>query len=202
MVLRGLQHLRRSPCCSAAFILIISDKSSIIYIHFKERAGMYQQITIVGNVGRDATLKYTSAGIAVADFSVAVEKVTGSGENRQKGTTWFRVTCWRNLGEIAGQYVKKGGKILVVGEIAASSYVDKAGVTQVTLELTADNFKLLSSRAEMEQRAGGEGSYNGGGGGQSEEDMYAPAPQQAPKAQRGGGRGKQQPPEGDNDIPF
>jgi single-strand DNA-binding protein len=160
---------------------------------------MYQQITIVGNVGRDATLKYTSSGVAVADFSVAVSKVTGSGEARQEKTTWFRVTCWRNLGEIAGQYVKKGAKILVVGEIAASSYVDKAGVTQVNLELTADNFKLLSSRAETEQRAaGGESSYNNT---PSEEEMYAPAPQPAAKPARGG-RGKQNPPEGDNDIPF
>lgn len=163
---------------------------------------MYQQITIVGNVGRDATLKYTSSGIAVADFSVAVSKVTGSGETKQEKTTWFRVTCWRNLGEIAGKYVKKGTKILVVGEVAASSYVDKAGVTQVTLELTADNFKLLSSRSEMERMNEGGSSYQGGNvGGGTEEEMYAPAPQQPAKPARGG-RGKQNPPEGDNDIPF
>lgn len=111
---------------------------------------MYQQITIVGNVGYDANLKYTQSGIAVADFSVATSKNIGSGEDRQQKTTWFRVTCWRNLAEIAGQYVKKGAKILVVGEIGASSYVDRAGVTQVALELTADTFKLLSSREEME----------------------------------------------------
>lgn len=113
---------------------------------------MFQQITIVGNVGRDATLKYTQSGIAVSDFSVAVSKVTGSGESRQEKTTWFRITAWRNLGEIAGQYVKKGAKILVTGEVAASSYVDKNGNTQVTLELTADTFKILSSKAEMEGR--------------------------------------------------
>lgn len=162
---------------------------------------MYQQITIVGNVGRDATLKYTSSGIAVADFSVAVSKVTGSGESRQEKTTWFRVTCWRNLGEIAGQYVKKGAKILVVGEVAASSYVDKAGVTQVSLELTADNFKLLSSREEMQRMGAGESNGAYSGGAPAEEEMYAPAPQPAAKPARGG-RGKQQAPENDNDIPF
>lgn len=115
---------------------------------------MYQQITIVGNVGRDASLKYTSSGIAVADFSVAVSKVTGSGDTKQEKTTWFKVTCWRNLAEIAGQYVKKGGKILVVGEVGASAYTDKSGQLQVSLELTADQIKILSSREEMQHRNG------------------------------------------------
>lgn len=150
---------------------------------------MYQQLTIVGNVGRDATLKYTSAGVAVCDFSVAVSKVTGSGENKQEKTTWFRVTCWRSLAEIAGEYVKKGAKILCVGEVSASAFVDKSGVQQVSLELNADTFKLLSSRSEMEQRN------------ETRQSEQAPPSEPAATPKQRSGKRKAQD-EGDNDIPF
>lgn len=120
---------------------------------------MYQQITIVGNVGRDAALKYTSTGIAVADFSVAVSKVTGSGDTKTEKTIWFKVTVWRAQAETAEKYVKKGMKILVTGEVDYSTWVDKtSGETKVSLEVTAHDMKFLSSRADMETRAPGDSS--------------------------------------------
>ncbi|NWF69663.1 MAG: single-stranded DNA-binding protein [Chloroflexi bacterium] len=111
----------------------------------------YQQMIIVGNVGRDVTLRYTQSGVAVADFSVAVTRRFGSGEQRTEKTLWVRVTCWRNLAEIANQYVKKGTQIMVVGTVEVSAYLDKAGQPAATLELTADNFQLLGSRGEGQQ---------------------------------------------------
>ena len=129
----------------------------------------YQLITIVGNVGRDAEIRYLKDGTAVADFSVAVSKITGRAETRQEKTTWFRVSIWRERAETAAQIVKKGAKILVTGEVAANSYVDKSGVTQVSLEVTCDTFRLLSPRADSqnsgEYAAEGGGNYNRGGGG-------------------------------------
>lgn len=116
----------------------------------------YQQMIIVGNVGRDVTLRYTQSGVAVADFSVAVTRRFGSGEQRTEKTLWVRVTCWRNLAEIANQYVKKGTQIMVVGTVEVSAYLDKAGQPAATLELTADNFQLLGSRGEGQQGERGE----------------------------------------------
>lgn len=110
---------------------------------------MYQRVIIVGNVGRDAEMRYTPTGVPVTSFSVAVNRRwnSASGEQQEK-TTWFRVTCWRKLAETAGQYVKKGMKILVEGEVEAQAYVDREGTARGTLELTATTFKFLSSRAE------------------------------------------------------
>ncbi len=108
----------------------------------------FQQVTIVGNVGRDAEMRYTPQGVAVCDFSVAVNKVTGKGENRKEKTTWFKVTVWRERAETASQYIKKGMKILVVGEIDASAYTNKQGQPAASLELTASDFKFLDSRGE------------------------------------------------------
>lgn len=163
---------------------------------------MYQQITIVGNVGRDAALKYTSQGVAVADFSVAVSKVSGSGETKTEKTIWFRVSVWRNLAETADKYVKKGMKILVVGEVDYSTYVDKAGLTQVSLEITGRDIKFLSSRSEMQGSNSGDGGSNRGAS--NDEEMYAPV-EERPKPARnasGGGRGKQSAPQSEDDIPF
>src|SRR5258708_8306743 len=106
----------------------------------------FQQVTIVGNVGRDAEMWYTPQGVAVCDFSVAVNKVTGKGENRKEKTTWFKVTVWRERAETASQYIKKGMKILVVGEIDASAYTNKHGQPAASLELTSSDFKFLDSQ--------------------------------------------------------
>jgi single-strand DNA-binding protein len=139
---------------------------------------MYQQVIIVGNVGRDPELNYTPQGIAVCKFSVAVNKVTGKGETRKEKTTWFRVSLWRERAETASQYIKKGMKIMVIGEVDVNAYIDKAGAAQATLELTANDFKFLDSREN-----------SGGGGGE-----YTPARQQTSQ------RGEEY--DDPNDIPF
>jgi single-strand DNA-binding protein len=111
---------------------------------------MFQQVIIVGNVGRDPELSYTPQGIAVANFSVAVSKVTGKGEARKEKTTWFRVTVWRERAETVKQFVTKGMRIMVIGEVDVHVYTDKQGNAQATLELTADDFKFLDRKSEGE----------------------------------------------------
>jgi single-strand DNA-binding protein len=156
---------------------------------------MYQQITIVGNVGRDPELRFTPQGVAVCDFSVAVNRRFGgqNGAEPREETTWFKVTCWRNLAETVSKYVRKGKQILVVGEIAASAYTDKSGQPAASLELTAQTVKFLGSRDDSD-------------GGEREFEDFRPAQQQAPeRAQERGGRGRgrnQNPPENSDDIPF
>lgn len=108
----------------------------------------YHQTTILGNVGKDPDAKYTQSGIAVTSFSVAVTEKFGSGDERKEKVTWYKVTCWRNLAEIAGQYVKKGAQIFVVGSVGVSAYLDKSGQPAASLELTATNFQLLGGRGD------------------------------------------------------
>jgi len=134
----------------------------------------FQQIIIVGNVGRDPEIKYMSNGDAVCDFSVAVSKVSGKGEARKETTTWFKVTVWRNLAEIASQYVKKGTRVLIAGEVKASAYVAQSGEARASLEVTGNELRLLSSRSES-------------GGGDMGNDIGDSAPPPPPPS-RGGRR--------------
>jgi len=106
---------------------------------------MYQQITIVGNVGQAPELRYSQGGVAVCNFSVAVNEkwtVKDTNEKREK-TTWFRVACWRGLAETVNQYVTKGTLVMVIGTIDASTWM-KDDAPQATLDLTAQTVKFLS----------------------------------------------------------
>ncbi len=128
---------------------------------------MYQQITIIGNVGKDPELRYTPSGAGVCSFSVAVNKnITDKNTHeKQKKTTWFRVSAWRQLAEVCGQYVHKGMLVLVVGELEVRTYTGNDGQTQVSIEITARDVKFLSSKGE--RSASGE-DYGGGYSGSDE----------------------------------
>ncbi len=111
---------------------------------------MYQQITLIGNLGRDPEMRYTPSGLPVTTFSVAVTRNwTNQEGERQEKTIWFRVTAWRKLAETASQYLTKGSKVLVVGQVEEpTTFTDREGKTRASLEVTADNIRFLSTRGE------------------------------------------------------
>ncbi|GAB4337352.1 MAG: hypothetical protein Kow00117_19470 [Phototrophicales bacterium] len=131
-------------------------------------AGWHQTI-IVGNVGRDPELRYTPSGTPVCSFSVAVSEKWNdrqSNEQREK-TTWYRVTCWRQLAETANRFVHKGMQIMVVGTVEANAYMNNAGEAAASLDLTARDVRFLGSRdSQAGDTAGG---YN-------QDDEYGPPP--------------------------
>ena len=101
---------------------------------------MFQQTTIVGNLGNAPDMRYTPQGIPVTSFSVAVNEKYGDSET----VTWFRVSCWRQLAEITGQYLTKGRQVLITGRIQARAYTGRDGQPAVSLDLTADTVKFLA----------------------------------------------------------
>lgn len=107
---------------------------------------MYQQITLIGNLGNDPEMRYTPSGVAVASFSLAVSKSwTTEGGEKQDKTTWFRVTCWRKQAEVVSQYLGKGKQVMVVGEVEeARAFTDKSGNQRASLEVTATTVRFLS----------------------------------------------------------
>lgn len=110
----------------------------------------YQLLTLVGRLGSDPTMKFTPAGDAVTSFSVATDrKWTDAGGNPQTRTTWFRVTCWRKLAEVANQYLAKGKMVLVVGELAEPKpFQGKDGTWRAGLDVTASTVRFLSPKSE------------------------------------------------------
>lgn len=136
---------------------------------------MYQQITLIGNLGRDPEMRYTPTGVPVTSFTMAVSRNwVGQDGQRQEKTTWFRVTAWRKLAETASQYLTKGSKVLVVGELEdPNAYIDREGQARASLEVTAQTIRFLSTRGE-----GGSAPVGAGGsaaaddsGAMSDEDI-------------------------------
>lgn len=111
---------------------------------------MYQSITLVGNFGRDPEMRYTPSGVPVASLSVATSKRFQNADGQwQDKTIWFRVTTWRKLAETASQYLSKGSKVLIVGEVEEPrTWTDKEGNTQVSLDVTAQTIRFLSSKGD------------------------------------------------------
>lgn len=111
---------------------------------------MYQQITLIGNLGRDPEMRYTPSGVPVTTFTVAVNRRwTGQDGQPQEKTLWFRVTAWRKLAETASQYLTKGSKVLVVGTLEEpQAYIDREGQPRASLEVTAQDIRFLSTRSE------------------------------------------------------
>ena len=105
---------------------------------------------IVGHLGQDPELRYTSAGDAAANISVATSeqwKDKHSGEQKEQ-TEWHRVSFFGKPAEIVCQYLRKGSQIYVEGKIRSKKYTDKNGIERTAFEIIAESFKMLGSKSE------------------------------------------------------
>jgi len=137
---------------------------------------MYQQITLIGNLGRDPEMRYTPTGVPVTSFTIAVNRRwTGQDGQQQDKTTWFRITAWRKLAETASQYLTKGSKVLVIGTVEdPQAYIDREGQPRASLEVTAQDIRFLSTRGEGTESHSGHGSAPATEGGPAMRDEDIP----------------------------
>ncbi|MGY0505343.1 single-stranded DNA-binding protein [Luteimonas sp. e5] len=154
---------------------------------------------LVGNLGNDPETKYTQGGMAITKISLATTSVRKDRDgNTQEQTQWHRVTFFGKLGEIAGEYLRKGSQVYVEGEIRYDKYTGQDGVERYFTEIVANEMQMLGGRG-----GGGEGGYAGGGQerGPRQQPAQRREPQRAPAAQPTpadfGGEGYD-----DDDIPF
>ncbi|MDE0198684.1 MAG: single-stranded DNA-binding protein [Caldilineaceae bacterium] len=147
---------------------------------------MYQQITLIGNLGRDPEMRYTASGVPVTSFPVATsQRWTGADGQRNEKTVWFRVSAWQRQAETCNQYLTKGRRVLVVGEVEEPYvYTDQEGNSRASLQVRALTVRFLSSREETDAMGAGGGQYGGQSG------------------QAGDGSGATQEYGGEEDIPF
>lgn len=131
------------------------------------------KVILVGNLGNDPETKYTQGGMAVTKASLATTSVRKDREgNTQERTEWHRVTFFGKLGEIAGEYLRKGSQVYVEGSIRYDKYTGQDGVERYSTDIIADEMQML----------GGRGDGGGGGGG-------GDRPQRAQRSEGGGGGG-------------
>lgn len=105
---------------------------------------MFQQLIIIGNLGSDPELRYTSDGTPVAGFSVAVNRRwTNADGSHGEETTWFRVSAWRKLAETCNQYLRKGRQVMIIGRVSARAYTAADGQPRASLDVTATDVRFL-----------------------------------------------------------
>jgi single-strand DNA-binding protein len=126
------------------------------------------KVILVGNLGRDPETRYMPSGGAVTNVSIATSrgwKDKDSGEQKER-TEWHRIVFFNRLAEIAGEYLKRGSKVYIEGELRTRDW-EKDGQKHYTTEVVASEMQMLDSRGEMGGGGGGGSQSGGSGGGQS-----------------------------------
>jgi single-strand DNA-binding protein len=150
---------------------------------------------LVGNLGNDPEIKYTQGGMAITKISLATTSVRKDRDgNTQENTQWHRVTFFGKLGEIAGEYLRKGSQVYIEGEIRYDKYTGQDGVEKYFTEIVANEMQMLGGRGDGGGGGGGGGGYErGGGGGRPQrQEQQRREPAQRPPAEEFP----------DDDIPF
>ena len=138
--------------------------------------GSVNKVILVGNLGRDAELRYTPGGAPVATLNLATTEVWNdktSGQKQEK-TEWHRIVLWGKSAESLSEYLTKGKQIFVEGRLQTRKWQDKDGHEKYTTEIRADRITLLGgggggggmAGGARPQRNAGAGAGSGGGGDQ------------------------------------
>lgn len=145
---------------------------------------MLNKVILIGRLGKDPEVRYTTNSEAVCNFSVATsESWKDQNGQRQERTEWHNITMYRKLAEIAGQYLKKGSQVYLEGKIQTRKYTDKNGIERTSYDIIVNEMKML-----------------GGNDGQQAQSARNGAPPAPPKAKQ---TAPAQPREDiDDDIPF
>jgi single-strand DNA-binding protein len=150
------------------------------------------RVQLIGNLGKDPEVKFTPQGTPVAKITIATnERFKDKDGNWQDRTEWHNVVLWQRLAEIAGEYLKKGGKVYIEGRMQTRSWDDKqTGQKKYMTEVVASDLILLGGRGEGGESSGGS---RGAAAGASNNNFDQRVPEPEPA-----GAG----PITDDDIPF
>ena len=168
--------------------------------------GSLNKVMLIGNLGADPETRYTPSNMAITKIRIATseswkDKNTGEAQER---TEWHRVTLFGKLGEIVQQYLRKGSKVYIEGQLRTNKWQGPDGQDRYTTEVIADQMMMLDGRgggggptsAPYDTPSGGQSRPQGGGGGWGDDGFGKPAGGGGPAP---GGPG---PVDFDDDIPF
>lgn len=162
--------------------------------------GSKNLVILLGNLGADPELRYTTNQTPVCNFNIATtESWTGNDGQKQEKTEWHRIIVWGKLAENCSKYLAKGRSVLVEGKLQTRKWTDKENVERYTTEIVAHNVTFVGAKPKED----GEGQQQGGGrpAQQQSKGQSKPQTQQEEPASFGGGFGGPETP-GLDDIPF
>jgi len=139
----------------------------------------FNKIILVGNLGADPELRYTPQGTPVSSFNLATNekrKDRATGESIDI-TTWFRVTLWGRMAEIAAQYLTRGKPVYIEGRLRVEEYTDREGKPRHSLEVNATDMQFIGSNGNG--NAGGNtraAAAGAGAGASTAQGQAAPEP--------------------------
>jgi single-strand DNA-binding protein len=109
------------------------------------------KVMLMGHLGKDPETRFMPNGEAVCNFTIATsESWKDKNGERQEKTEWHRITCYRKLAEIAGQYLKKGSAAYIEGRIETRKWQDKEGADKYSTEIIANEMKMLGGKQTVE----------------------------------------------------
>jgi len=113
--------------------------------------GTVNRVILVGNLGRDAELRFTGSGSPVCKFSVATtETYKGRDGEKKEETEWHRINLWGKSAETLAQYLTKGKQVYIEGRLKTQKWKDKEGNDRTSVEVTADKVTLLGGGQRRE----------------------------------------------------
>jgi len=123
--------------------------------------GSINKVMLIGNLGADPESRFTDGGTAVCNIRIATSKswTDKNSGDKQERTQWHRIVMWRQLAEIAGQYLKKGAKVYIEGELETREW-EKDGVKQYTTEVVASEMQMLDSRGDRDAQPASQSGYS------------------------------------------
>lgn len=159
------------------------------------------QCNFIGRLGNDPETKYLANGDAVTNFSIACgeswkDKQTGQ---KQERTEWINVVAWRKLGEICGEYLRKGSQVMISGKFTTEKWQDQSGNDRYSTKIIANNMQMLGNRDDNSNAADPAPKY--------QQQAAAQQPVQQPSMEQQAGHNHQSAPspassEFEDDIPF
>ena len=145
---------------------------------------MLNRVILIGRLTKDPELRYTPAGVAVTQFTLAVDRPFTSGGSKEREADFINIVTWRQLAETCANYLRKGRLTAVEGRIQVRNYDNNEGKRVYVTEVIADNVRFLESSNSGGNReeggssnanasyGGGSGSGNRGGGSREQQDPF------------------------------
>ena len=121
---------------------------------------MLNHIVLMGRLTKDPELRRTGSGVAVASFSIAVDRDFGNRENGEKETDFIDIVAWRNTAEFVSKYFTKGSMAVVSGRLQIRDWTDREGNKRRSAEVVADNVYFGESKRSREESGGAPRSGN------------------------------------------